>query len=58
MEERCWKQFWETGKITDYLAYRDISDRNISVRSMDSGSEETIESDYSDRDGFTGITYR
>ena len=45
MEELCWKQFLETGKITDYLAYRDSSER-----------EETRESDYSDRDGDISIT--
>lgn len=47
MEEICWRQFWETGKILDYLAYRDSSER-----------EETRESDYSDRDGDPGVTYR
>lgn len=47
MEELCWKQFLETGKITDYLAYRDSSER-----------EETRESDYSDRDGDFSITNR
>ena len=47
MEELCWKQFLETGKITDYLAYRDSSER-----------EETRESDYSDRDGNFSVTYR
>ena len=47
MEEKCWKQFLETGKITDYLAYRDSSER-----------EETRESDYSDRDSAAGISHR
>ena len=47
MEERCWKQFWETGKVMDYLAYKDSFER-----------EETRESDYSDRNGDPGITYR
>ena len=47
MEERCWKQFWETGKVIDYLKYKDRSER-----------EETRESDYSDRDGDFGITNR
>ena len=47
MEEVCWKQFLETGKITDYLAYRDSSER-----------EETRESDYSDGNGTASITYR
>ena len=46
MEERCWKQFWETGKVEDYLAYKDSSER-----------EETRESDYSDRDGASGIAH-
>ena len=47
MEEMCWKQFLETGKVADYLAYRDSSER-----------EETRESDYSDRDGASGISHR
>ena len=47
MEEAYWKQFLETGKIEDYLAYKDSSE-----------SEETRESDYSDRDGDFGITNR
>ena len=45
MEERCWEQFLETGKIEDYLAYKDSSER-----------EETRESDYSDGNGDFGIT--
>lgn len=47
MEELCWKQFWETGKVTDYLAYKDSSER-----------EETRESDCSDRNGAAGISHR
>lgn len=47
MEERGWKQFWETGKVIDYLKYKDSFER-----------EETRESDYSDRNGDPGITYR
>ena len=47
MEERCWQQFWETGKVEDYLAYRECSER-----------EAMRESDYSDRDGAVRITYR
>ena len=47
MEEVCWKQFWETGKVEDYLNYKDNSER-----------EETRESDYSDGNGAAGITYR
>lgn len=46
MEEICWKQFWETGKIIDYLFYKDNAER-----------EETRESDYSDGDSDCGITY-
>lgn len=45
MEEKYWKQFTETGKVEDYLAYRDSSER-----------EGTRESDYSDRNGAAGIT--
>ena len=67
MEEMCWKQFWETGKIEDYLDYRNILQcdnygvgRNVfekdRIASLE--SEETVESDYSNRDGFTGISYR
>ena len=47
MEERCWEQFWETGKIMDYLKFKDSS-----------GREEIRESDYSDRNGDSNITYR
>ena len=47
MEEKCWKQFMETGKIADYLAYREYSE-----------GEDTRESDYSDRDGNFSVTYR
>ena len=47
MEETCWKQFWTTGKVADYLEYRDSLE-----------SEETRESDYSDRDGAVSITHR
>ena len=67
MEEMCWKQFWETGKIEDYLDYRNILqysacgvERNCFERDRITGleSEETVEPDYSNRDGFTGISYR
>ena len=47
MEEKYWEQFLKTGKVTDYLTYRDSSE-----------SEEIRESDYSDRDGDFGITNR
>ena len=47
MEEKYWGQFLETGKIMDYLAYRDSFER-----------EEISESDYSDRDGDFSITNR
>jgi hypothetical protein len=47
MEEKCWKQFLETGNILDYLAYKDNLER-----------EETRESDYSDGNGAASITYR
>ncbi len=47
MEEKYWKQFLETGKIVDYLAYRDSSE-----------GEKARESDYSDRDGAAGIAHR
>ena len=64
MEEICWKQFWKTGKIEDYLDYRNILqcsvERNVFGRDgiISLGSEENVESDYSNRDGFTGISYR
>ena len=63
MEEMCWKQFWETGNVTDYLTYREYLDGKVrgqgfSVSRYDSESEERIESDYSDRNGDPGITYR
>lgn len=47
MEEKCWEQFWKTGKIVDYLKFKDCSER-----------EETRESDYSDRNGDISVTYR
>jgi len=53
MEEICWKQFWETGKVTDYLIYK-----NSSLGDMNTlGKEETRESDYSDRDGAGRISF-
>ena len=47
MEEKYWDKFLVTGKIEDYLAYRDSS-----------GKEEMRESDYSDRDGDFSIADR
>ena len=58
MEEEYWKQFWVTGKISDYMTYRGFSEKNIFVESYDSGGEKISESDYSDRNGDIGITYR
>lgn len=52
MEERYWRSFWETGKISDYLAYVD------ECKPDNAESEETRESDYSDRDGAVCIAYR
>lgn len=53
MEEIYWRQFWETGKVTDYLAYREKGNKEYNPE-----SEELRESDYSDRHGAAGITYR
>ncbi len=53
MEERYWKQFWETGKVTDYLKFASICDGERNPE-----REETGESDYSDRHGASGIAYR
>lgn len=53
MEEVYWRKFWETGRITDYLGYKNVIDNHV-----DFEREETSESDYSDRDGFAGISYR
>ena len=47
MEEKCWLQFMKTGKILDYLNYKDSSER-----------EEIRESDYSDGNGDFGIANR
>ena len=46
MEERGWEQFLKTGKVTDYLVYRDSLER-----------EEIRESDYSDGDGASGVSH-
>ena len=54
MEEICWKQFWKTGKIEDYLVYRNDFERDR-ITSME--SEETFESDYSDRNGAGRISF-
>ena len=56
MEEKYWKQFLETGKITDYLYYKGMQ---IISRVMD-GYEGDIkhESDYSDGHGAYGDTCR
>ena len=49
MEERYWKQFFKTGKITDYLYYKGME---IISRVMDSYEGDVRhESDYSDRHG-------
>ena len=53
MEEMYWRQFCETGRIKDYLTYTEGK-----YRSDNSEREENIESDYSDRDGAAGDTYR
>ena len=53
MEEMYWRQFCETGKIQDYLTYADTK-----YRLLDSEREEIGESDYSNRHGAAGDTYR
>ena len=56
MEERYWKQFFKTGKITDYLYYKGME---IISRVMDSYEGDVRhESDYSDRHGACGGTCR
>ena len=45
MEEKDWLQFMKTGKVLDYLNYKDSSER-----------EEIRESDYSDRNGDISFT--
>lgn len=65
MEEEFWQQFLETGKITDYLYYKgmgiiqQVMDRHIDgcQNQKQSGGTKS-ESDYSDRHGACGITYR
>lgn len=52
MEERYWKQFFETGKITDYLYYKGMQ---IISRVMDSYEGDIKhEPDYGDRHGACG----
>lgn len=52
MEERYWKQFWETGKIMDYLYYKGMQ---VCSRVMGKHEGEMSgESDYSDRHGTCG----
>ena len=53
MEEAYWNQFLVTGKITDYLTYRQMICRKDGLE-----SEEAREPDYSDGDDSTGIVYR
>lgn len=56
MEEKYWKQFLETGKITDYLYYKGMQ---ICSQVMDRyESDKTYESDHSDRDGACSDTCR
>lgn len=56
MEEKYWKQFLETGKVTDYLYYKGMQ---ICARMIDScEGDEKRESDYSDRYGTCGGAYR
>ena len=53
MEDKSWKRFQETGKVIDYLGYRQC------VEAQDNQErEDTGESDYSDRDGASGIANR
>ena len=63
MEENYWKQFLETGKVTDYLAYRSVLGEektlgNTFESAMNLEGEDTIESDYSYGHGAFGISYR
>lgn len=56
MEEMYWKRFLETGKIADYLYYKGME---ICKNIMENhGSEAAGESDYGDRHGACGNTYR
>lgn len=56
MEEEYWDRFMETGKITDYLYYKGMA---ICKQVMDSHEGITSgESDYSNRHGAPGDTYR
>lgn len=52
MEEKYWKQFYETGKITDYLCYKGMQ---IISRVMDRYEGDVRhEPDYSDGHGARG----
>lgn len=56
MEEKYWKQFMETGKITDYLYYRGME---ICSRVIDSYEGEKVhEPDYSNRHDTCGSACR
>ena len=54
MEERYWKQFMTTGKVDDYLSYKEVSICEERTESKGQGSE----SDNSYRNGAILRSYR
>ena len=56
MEDKYWKQFTETGKITDYLYYRGMQICSRVISSYE--GEKVHEPDYSNRYDTCGDTGR
>ncbi len=62
MEIKEWQQFYKTGRIEDYLIYREAAARNDAgqMTSEDGKGEETVGHAgfcNSDRDDFTGASH-
>ena len=52
--EKTWDDFWKTGKVTDYLAYRNVSDDGY--RAQKEPTEHGT-SNQCDGDGFDSHAY-
>lgn len=55
-QEKYWQRFASSGKVEDYLAYRDVSRQDIFTQRTDRGSGEHERNHNSDRDDHTVIT--
>ena len=57
--EKAWENFWQTGKITDYLAYRNQSSESLSSKEQKKqtgyGTVRNTYRDGADRNAHRGI---